>query len=122
MQATIEANRQVLDEKNKNLREDFTATITSMMNQIKIYRSSPDNKDYPKDQDPTTLVPANKRAPPLEGGNFKNNGGMWTLKHETISSKLYELLTKTDLKVDTALDLKNLYNRINMCLNAANRL
>ena len=37
--------------------------------------------DPPKSQDPTTMVPANKKAPPLEGGNYMKIGGMWTLKH-----------------------------------------
>ena len=44
--------------------------ITSMMDQIKILKSSPENKDYPKAQDPTTVVPATKRATPLERGHY----------------------------------------------------
>ena len=36
MQATIEANRKDYDEKMKKLTEEFTAIITSMMDQIKI--------------------------------------------------------------------------------------
>ena len=36
--------------------------------------------------------------------------------------KLYELITKTELKGDTALDLRKFYNHINMCLNAMTRL
>ena len=45
--------------------------ITSMMDQIKMLKSSPDNKDKPKSQDTTTVVPANKRARPPEGGHSK---------------------------------------------------
>ena len=47
---------------------------------------------------------------------------MWNLKHEIISQKLYELLIKTELKVDTALDLKKFYNNIKICLNVVTRL
>ena len=43
--------------------------IASMMDHIKISKSSPDKKDLPKAQDPTTLLPYNKRDPPLEGEN-----------------------------------------------------
>ena len=66
-----------------------------MMDQIKIYKSSPDKKGSPKDQYPTTVVPAKKRAPPLKGGHSTKIGGMWTLKHEISSPKFYEILIKT---------------------------
>ena len=56
-----------------------------MMDQIKNSKSSPDKKDSPKDQNPTTVVPDNKKATPLEGGCFTKIGGMWTLKHDIIS-------------------------------------
>ena len=46
---------------------------------------------------------------------------MWTLKHDTSSPKFYELLTNTELKGETALDLKNFYNHINMCITEENR-
>ena len=36
--------------------------------------------------------------------------------------KFYEILIKTKLKFDTALYLKNLYNDINMCINAVNKI
>ena len=51
--------------------------------------------DSTKAQDPTTLVPANNNSPPLEGGNYKKIGGVWTLKHDIRSPKFYELLIKT---------------------------
>ena len=41
IQATIESNRQDYDDKIKNLIEDLIAMITSMMDQIKISKSSP---------------------------------------------------------------------------------
>ena len=47
---------------------------------------------------------------------------MWNLKHEIISPNFYELLTKIEIKGGTALDLKNFYNHINMCLNVVTRL
>ena len=66
-----------------------------MIDQIKISKSSPYNKDSPKAQDITTMVPDNKRDPPSEGGNSTKIGGMWTLKHEIRSIRFYELLIKT---------------------------
>ena len=77
----------------KNLTADLTLMIASMMDQIKISKASPDNKGSPKAQDTTTMVPANKKHPQLEGGNPTKIGGMWTLKHEIGSPKFYELLT-----------------------------
>ena len=50
--------------------------IASMMDQIKIPKSSSENKDSPKDQDTTTVVLANKKALPLEGGYSRRIGGM----------------------------------------------
>ena len=41
-QATIEAKRQDYDEKMKKLTEDLTAMITSIMDQIKMSKSSLD--------------------------------------------------------------------------------
>ena len=68
------------------------------------------------------MVPANKRAPPLDGVKSTEIGGMWTLKHEISSPKFYKLIIKTELKVNTDIDLNNFYNHINMCLNAVTRL
>ena len=47
---------------------------------------------------------------------------MWNLKHEISSPKFYGLSIKTDIKVDTALDLNNFYNHIKICLNAVTRI
>ena len=65
------------------------------MDQIKIPKYSPENKDSQKSQDTTTTALTNKRATPLEGGNSMNIGGMWTLKHGISSPKFYELLINT---------------------------
>ena len=48
--------------------------------------------------EPTTLALDNRRAPPLDGGNYTKIGGMWNLKHDIRSPKLYELLIKIGLK------------------------
>ena len=95
MQDTIESNKQDSDEKMKNLTEYLTWMIASMMDEIKILLSSPDKKYSPKAQDTTTVVPANKKSPSLEGGNSTKIGGMWNLKHEIVSQKLYGLLINT---------------------------
>ena len=59
-----------------------------MMDQIKFFKYSPDKKDSPKNQDPTTVVLYNTKAIKLEGGRSTKIGGMWTLKHEISSPKL----------------------------------
>ena len=78
--------------------------------------------DPPSSQDTTTVVTANKKASPLEGGNSTKNGGIWNLKHEIISPKLDELLIKTEFRDKNSLYLKNFYNHIKICLNALTRL
>ena len=93
-----------------------------MMDQTNNSKSSPAQKDSSNPPDPITVVSANRRDPPLDGGNSMKIGGMWTLKHDISSPKCYELLIKTQLKGDTALDLKNFYNHINMYINDVTRL
>ena len=68
------------------------------------------------------MVPDNKRDPPLEGVHYTKIGGMCILKHDISSPKFFELFIKTQLKGDTALDIKNFYNYIKMCINAVTRL
>ena len=84
--------------------------------------SFPDNIYSPKSHYPTTMVPSNNKFPPLYGVNSTKIGGIWTIKRDIISPKFYELLIKTELKEDTALDIKKLYNHIKMYLNAMTRL
>ena len=88
-----------------------------MMDHTNNSKLSPAQKDTLTPPDPTIVLPANRRAPPLDGGHSTKISGMWTLKHEISSPKLYDLI-KTELKGDTALDLKRFYNPIKMCLNA----
>ena len=76
MEANIEAKRQDSDDKMKNLTEDLTAMITSIMGQIKVSKYSIDNKDSPKAQYPTAVAPDKNRSPPSEGGNYTKIGGM----------------------------------------------
>ena len=66
-----------------------------MIDQTNIPRSSLAQNYPPKSPDPTTVAPANSRDPPLDGGHSTEIGGMWNLKHEISSLKLYELLIKT---------------------------
>ena len=136
MEATIEANKQEADknkqEADKNHKEttenikQLTETLNQVLEEMKdknnISKSSPAQKDTSTPLDPTTTVQTNRRAPPLEGGISKNIGGMWTLKYEISSPRFYELLIKIELKGDTALDLKNFYNHVEISLNAVTRL
>ena len=68
------------------------------------------------------MVLSNKRYKPLEGGHSTKFGGMWTLKHEISSPKLYEFLIKTKIKVYNDMDFNNFYNHLNNFLNAVTRL
>ena len=102
MQAAIEDNKQETKSNKKDSDEkimQFTETLkvltAFMMDQNNIQKCSTTNKDTYTPLEPTTVVPANRGAPPLEGGHSTKISGMWNLKHETISPKLYELLLKT---------------------------
>ena len=118
IQATIDDNRQASDDKmNSKLdKQDYTldklmAMVKNMTDKNQNSNSLPENMDSPKAPDPTTAVPANNKAPPLEGGYSKKIGGMWTLKHEISSQKFYELLIKAELKCDTSLDLNDFFKK-----------
>ena len=89
MKATIESNGKYYNDKMNNIVEDLTADIASMMDKNQKTDSSPDKMDSPKSQDPTTVVPSNKKDPPLKVGHYTKIGGMWTLKHEISSPKIY---------------------------------
>ena len=65
-----------------------------MMDQTNISKYSPDHKDSPKPPYPTTLVPDNIRAPPLDSERSMKTGGVWNIKHEIRSPKFYEFLIK----------------------------
>ena len=58
----------------------------------------------------------------MDRGHSNKIGGIWNIKHDISSPKFYELLIKTELKEDTAMDIKNFYNHINMFLNAVTRI
>ena len=122
MQSSIEDYKQDSDERMTKFSEEFKTMFAVISNQINTMLSSSTKKNASTNPEPNTLVSANRRAPPLEGGHSIKICGMWTLKHEISSSKFYELLVKTELKVSTDLYLKNFYNHINMCLNEVTRL
>ena len=122
MQEQIENNKQEIRADMKDIKETLKVSTTFMTDQSNIPKSSTTHKNTVTPPDPTNVVPTNRRDTPLEGGHYTKIGGMWTLKHEISSPKLYELVIKTELKGSTALDLKNFYNHINMYLNAVTRL
>ena len=137
IEATIEANKKESDKNHKETAEkitlltekhkETTETLKIILAEMKIEKnniskSSPAQKDTSNPTDPTTTVQTKRRDPPLEGGIPDKICGMWTLKHDISPPKFYELLIKTELKGYTALDLKNFFKYIKMCLNAVNRL
>ena len=79
----------------KDIKETLKVFTTFMMDQTNISKSSLTQKGTSTPPDPTTVVPTNKRAKPLEGGHSAKIGGMWTLKHEISSPKFYDILIKT---------------------------
>ena len=95
----IKSNKKDSDEKIMKLAEDFkvilTSPITSITDQINTFKPLPIHKYSPKPPDPTDVVPSNKRALPLDGGQSTKIGSMWNLKHEISSPKFYKLLIKT---------------------------
>ena len=95
--------------------------IASIIYQNKFSKSSSYKKYSAKDQYPTTVVPSNTKAPPLEGVYSTKIGDMWNLKYEISSPKFYELLIKSELKGDTDLYLKHFYKHIKMCLHTVTR-
>ena len=76
----------------------FETILAVISNQVNTLPSSPIQKDTLTPPDPITMVPYNRRAPPLEGGYSTKIGVMWTLKHDISSPKLYDLLIKTKHK------------------------
>ena len=129
IEAFIKANNQESDKNHKNtdeklkvLTENLKKLTTFMMDQTNIPKSSLAKKYTLTPPEPTTVVQTNTRDPPLEGGNSSDIGGMLTLKHEISSPKVYVLLINTELKGDTALDIKHFFNHIKMSLNAVTRL
>ena len=117
IQAKIGSNNQDSNKKIKKSTEELKKMLAEIIYQINNLESSQTQKDPPKYLSYTTVVSYNRRAPPLEGGQSMKIGGIWTLKHEISSPRFYELLIKIELRGDTAMDLKNFYNHINMCLN-----
>ena len=89
IEATIAANNQETDNnqmktdgKLKLLTENIQVLTALMTDKTNISKSSPAQKDTSNPPDPTTVVPTNKRAPPLERGHYTKIRGMWTLKNE----------------------------------------
>ena len=87
------------------------------------FENQPKNKAVTKNtQDSNTMVHTNRKVTQLEGGQYQKIGGMWNLKHDISLPKLYKLLLKTYLKVDTAIGINKFYNHIKMCLNEVIKL
>ena len=51
--------------------------------------NSPTQKDSPKYLEPTTVVPSNRRAPQFDGVQSTEIGGIWPMKYNISSPKLY---------------------------------
>ena len=96
IQATVEANKQETGEKQMKTNEKLTQITENLkvltafiMDQTNNSKFSLAQKDTLTPPDPTTVVHSNRRDTPLDGGHSTNIGGMWTLKHEIRSPKLY---------------------------------
>ena len=94
----MRANKQDSDEKTTKFTEEFKTMIAAIIDQINTLKSSPAQKYISKSPNPTTVVPNNRRSPPLDVGQSTQIGVMLNLKHEISSPKFYELLIKTELK------------------------
>ena len=94
----IKSNKQDSDEKIMKLTEYIKAMVAAITHHINSLKFSPTEKDSLNPLDPTTVVPAKMMAPTLDSGQFTKSGGIWNLKHDIISPKLFELLIKIELK------------------------
>ena len=65
-----------IDEKLTQITEDLKVLTAYMMDQTNNSKLSPSQEDTSNPPDPTTVVPANIRAPPLDGGHSTKIGGM----------------------------------------------
>ena len=90
--------------KHESYLDEIKTTLKQVIVQNKAYFL--ENMDSPKPQDTTTVVPANKKAQPLEIGHSTKIDGMWNLKYEISSQTFYEILIKTELKGNNGMDLK----------------
>ena len=102
IQDTFEANKQDTndkqmknDEKITQITSNLKALTAFIMYQTNNWKLSPAQKDTLTPPDPTTVVPAIRRAPLLDGGHYGKFGDIWTLKHGTSSLEFYEILIKT---------------------------
>ena len=89
IQAKIGSNNQDSNKKIKKFTEELKKMLAEIIYQINNLESSQTQKDPPKYLSSTTVVSSNRRAPPLEGGQSMKIGGIWTLKHEISSPRLY---------------------------------
>ena len=99
IQATIESKKKETDKKKIKTDEKImkiteylkilTETITSMMDQTHNSKFSPAQKDTSELPNPTTVVPDNRRDPPLDVGHSTKIDGVWNLKHDISSPKFY---------------------------------
>ena len=66
----IKANKKGYDDKMTKVAEEsksmLESAVTAMMDQISMLKPFPYQKYSPNPPDPTTLVPANSRSPPLD--------------------------------------------------------
>ena len=106
IQNYIDTNKQATDELRKDcddlkkkLNKHYSefSNIKTFINKVlgNNQNSLTDNMDSHKSQDPTAVILDKNKSPPLEDGNSTKIGGMWTLKHDISSPKLFELLIKT---------------------------
>ena len=77
-----------------NFKIYFKTILIAIMDQINTLKYLPTQKNSPKPLEPTTVVPDNRRDPPLDGGHSTKVVGIWTMKHEISPPKLYTLLIK----------------------------
>ena len=64
------------------------------MDNINTLKSFQSQKYSQKIPEPTTVISENKRAPPLNSGQYMKIGGMWNLKHDINSPNFYELFIR----------------------------
>ena len=62
------ANKQESDEKIRKFTEKLKIMLAAITDHMQILKSSPTQKYLPETPEPTTVVPSNRKNPPLGGG------------------------------------------------------
>ena len=121
-QATIESSGQDSDEKMNNLTGYPTAMITSIMDHIKMSKSSPDQKESPKAQDPNTVARLTRLIHHWKVDIIRKLVACGLSNTRSDHQSSMNSRSRQNSKATLIWTLRTSTIHINMCLNTVNRL